>query len=108
MSGWKHQPVCVECGDGWPCFEERHAKELAAFNRQLNSMCHKCGEAIEFGQGSVLFGGPSPDNLKIEDVRFHANRSEFPECYRAAQEYEPRWRREFQAESRGGRDDPLG
>jgi hypothetical protein len=43
MSGWKHRPVCAECGDSWPCFEERHAKALAAFNRQLNSMCHKCG-----------------------------------------------------------------
>jgi hypothetical protein len=46
----------------------------------------------------VVRGGPSPDNPKIEDVRFHANRSEFPECYRAAQEYEPRWRRELQVE----------
>ena len=65
MGKWKHRLACAECGDSWSCFEECHAEELAAFRRQLDSMCHNHGGAVEPGQGSVLFGVPSPDNPKV-------------------------------------------
>lgn len=67
----EHHPVCVSCGEYWPCRHQRGEQAVAAYQRRLSRMCAHCHQEVEHGQFAVSFS--DPDNPG-ERVMFHGRK----------------------------------
>lgn len=52
-----HRPICAECGELWPCREERLECEARRFTEQLDDQCAHCGEPIRGAWSESFFDG---------------------------------------------------
>jgi hypothetical protein len=92
-----HYPVCVDCGEPWPCPEigiNREVKEQSAeverLSRVMPGCCWNCGKPVTSRQKSIAFEG---ENLLLPgapSVVFHM-RGGSPYCSSAAVSYEKKW-----------------
>lgn len=41
-----HHPVCGDCGEMWPCRDDRRRAEADRFAHRLDDMCAHCGKEI--------------------------------------------------------------
>jgi hypothetical protein len=95
-----HYPVCVQCGEPWPCPEldikaaiDKQAAELARLEAIMPGCCWECGEPITSRHKAAVFDG---ENLLLPGaapVAFHLRQKSKGGmwCRSAAIAYEEKW-----------------
>jgi hypothetical protein len=92
-----HYPVCVECGEPWPCPEigitrevRKNSAEMERLASILPGCCWSCGGPVTARQKSIAFEG---ENLLLPGAPapvFHL-RTGKPYCSSAAVDYDKKW-----------------
>jgi hypothetical protein len=91
-----HYPVCVDCGEPWPCPEigitrevRRQSAEVERLSSILPGCCWSCGKPVTARQKSIVFEG---ENLLLPGAPspvFHLRGKNG--CCPAAMSYEDQW-----------------
>lgn len=56
----------------------------------VQPVCSHCNRYLDFGEDSVIFGGPHLDHPETNSAQFHTGFM-YPECRQIAQWYGRRW-----------------
>lgn len=89
-----HHPVCVRCGELYPCRHidaardaDQAGKHLDKLAARLPGCCWGCNEPITSRQKTIVFPGANAELPGGPDVRFHQRNS----CWGRALSYEKLW-----------------
>jgi hypothetical protein len=83
----QHHPVCGDCGQLWPCNDERIDREVAVAVQEMQRLCQHCGKT---GGGMQMFGGPNLDVPGQMGAWFHSRTKRRAKCADAADDYQRR------------------
>lgn len=81
----QHHPVCVQCGEPWPCREQRIDAAATRFARELEDVCNHCGQRIGSAWSATFYDGTTLHRYH-QAKKYRANGVACRDAYAAARD----------------------